>query len=194
MEDSILNFINGEMSKYIIPYIQRLNSLRPQGREGTAGCTIPTAMLLFATADLFGYLIRNDCRNPKLDDTKANLKALFSHPLGNFPSEYADRLNILVYLFRHGLMHQVFPKMAGMQKKGPNSPLFSFFDDLDHLNVGRFSEDILEMISNFKKNLSKPEWATLCDQMSKRLNKMAKNDFFEMSCRRKAYRDRDAHH
>ena len=186
MQDSILNFLNGEISKYIIPDIQKLNGLRPQGREGTAGCTIPTAMLLFATVDLFGYLIRDDCRKPKLDDTKANLKALFSHQLGNFSSEYTERLNILVYLFRHGLMHQVFPKMAGIQKNGSNSQLFSFFDDLDHLNVDRFSKDVLEMISNFKNNLSKPEWAALCDQMSKRLNTMAKNDFFEMSCKRKA--------
>ena len=186
MEDSILNFLNGEMSIYIIPDIQRLNSLRPKGREGAAGCTIPTAMLLFATADLFGYLIRDDCRNPKIDDTKANLRALFSHRLGSFPSEYTDRLDTLVYLFRHGLMHQVFPKMAGIQKKGPSSPLFTFFDDLDHLNVDKFSDDVLKMISNFKNNLSKPEWSTLCDQMSKRLNKMAKNNLFEMTYKRKA--------
>ena len=142
MEDSILNFINGEISKYIIPDIQRLNALRPQGSEETAGCTIPTAMLLFATTDLFGYLIRDDCRKPKLEDTKGNLKVLFSHPIGNFPSEYTDRLDTLVYLFRHGLMHQVFPKMAGIHKNGTNSPLFSFFNNLDHLNVDTFSNDV----------------------------------------------------
>jgi hypothetical protein len=36
MEDSILNFMKGEISKYIIPDIQRLIALRPQGSEGTA--------------------------------------------------------------------------------------------------------------------------------------------------------------
>lgn len=186
MEDSILNFMKGEISKYIIPDIQRLIALRPQGAEGTAGCTIPTAMLLFATIDLFGYLIRDDCRKPKIDDTKGNLKSLFSHPLGNFPPEYADRLETLVYLFRHGLMHQVFPKMAGIQKSGPSSPLFSFFDDLDHLNVDRFSKDVIEMILSLKNNLSQPKWAGSCDQMSKRLNKMAEKDYYEMNCKRKA--------
>lgn len=186
MEDSILNFMKGEVSKYIIPDIRRLIALRPQGAERTAGCTIPTAMLLFATIDLFGYLIRDDCRKPKIDDTKGSLRALFSHPLGNFPSEYRDRIDTLVYLFRHGLMHQVFPKMAGIQKNGLNSPLFVFFDNLDHLNVDRFSRDVVDMLFNFKNNLSQPNWAGLCDQMSKRLNKMAEKDYYEMDCKRKA--------
>jgi hypothetical protein len=170
MADSILNFMNGEVSKYIIPDIQKLIALRPQGAEGTAGCTIPTAMLLFATIDLFGYLIRDDCREPKNDNTKGNLRALFYHPLGNFPSDYIDRLDTLVYLFRHGLMHQVFPKMAGIQKNGFNSPLFVFFNNQDHLNVDRFSRDVIDMLSNFKSNLSQPKWTDLCDKMSKRLS------------------------
>jgi hypothetical protein len=76
--------------------------------------------------------------------------------------------------------------MTGIQKNGPISPLFSFFNNLDHLNVDRFSKDVIEMISNFKINLSQPKWTDLCCQMSKRLNKMAENDYYEMSCKRKA--------
>ena len=88
-------------------------------------------------------------------------------------------------------MHQVFPKMAGIHKNGTNSPLFSFYNNLDHLNVDRFSNDVSEMISNFKKKLMQPEWSALCDQMSRRLNKMAENDFKEMSYKRKAEQMKD---
>jgi hypothetical protein len=180
MTDSILNFMNGEVTKYLIPDINRLSALRPQGAEGAAGCAIPTAMLLFATTDLFGFLVRDDSRNPKLDDTKANLKAIFSHPLGDFASEYTDRLATLVYLYRHGLMHQIFPKAAGIRKPGTTSRLFDFIDGLDHLNVDRFTIDVVKMFVNFKDSLPKPEWANLRTQMSQRLDEMAKRDFHEM--------------
>ena len=68
MSERILNFLNGEVKKYLIPDIERLEKLRPQGPEGLAACTIPTAMFLFVIVDLFGYLVRNDSKKPKLDD------------------------------------------------------------------------------------------------------------------------------
>ena len=103
MTNSILNFMNGEVSQYLIPDIERLTALRPQGAKGTAGCTIPTAMFLFAITDLFGFLIRDDCRKPKLEDTKGNLEAIFSHPLkGHGVKSALDSCRVKCYRLGHG--------------------------------------------------------------------------------------------
>jgi len=60
MSERILCFLNGEVKKYLIPDIEQLNSIRPQGPEGLVACAIPTAMFLFVIVDFFGYLVRND--------------------------------------------------------------------------------------------------------------------------------------
>ena len=173
------NFLHGEVIKYLIPDIKRLRRLRPQGTEGLAGCTIPTAMLLFVITDLFGFLVRTDCRKPKIDDTKGNFRAIFSHPLAAFPDEYLTRLDTLVYLFRNGLMHQIFPKASGIRKSGMKAPLFESFDGLDHLNVDRFARDVLSMIVRFRDHISDRDSQGLCNQMSERLDLMSQRDFFE---------------
>ncbi len=180
------NFLHGEVTKYLIPDIERLMRLRPQGPEGLAGCTIPTAMLLFVIIDLFGFLVRTDSRKPKIDDTKGNFKAIFSHPLASFPNEYLTRLDTLVYLFRNGLMHQIFPKACGIRKAGEESPLFDFFDGLDHLNVDRLAQDVLSMIFDFCDHISDEDSAYLCNQMSQRLDLMSQRDFVERDYKRKA--------
>ena len=188
MSESILNFLDGEVKKYLIPDIERLQKLRPQGPEGLAACTIPTAMLLFVIVDLFGYLLRKDARHPKLDDTEGNLRAIFTHSLTGFPSEYNERLKTLVALFRNGLMHQIFPKAAGIRKAGNTDHLFDHFNGLDHMNVDRFSADVLTMIRNLCQHLRASEWNNLRQQMSERLDRIAQSNFREMSLKKQAER------
>lgn len=189
MSESILNFLGGEVTKYIIPDIARLRKLRPQGPEGLAACTIPTAMLLFVIVDLFGYLVRKDSKHPKLDDTEGNLRAIFTHSLTGFSPEYNERLKTLVGLFRNGLMHQIFPKAAGIRKAGNTDHLFDQFDGLDHMNVDRFSADVFTMIKNLCQHLRASEWNNLRQQMSERLDRIAQSDFREMSLKKKAEQD-----
>jgi|GEM_PF-6728711 len=189
MGENILNFLTGSVKKYLIPDIERLQKLRPQGSEGLAACTIPTAMFLFAIVDHFGYLVRNDSRNPNHNDTKGNLRAIFGHPLSRFSPEYRQRLETLVGLFRNGLMHQIFPKAAGIRKADNIDHLFDRFDKLDHLNVDRFSADVLNMIRSFCKSLPASEWTDLRKQMSERLDRITQFDFREMALKRKAEHD-----
>lgn len=186
MSEHILNFLNGTVKKYLIPDIERLEKLRPQGPEGLAACTIPTAMLLFAIVDLFGHLVRDDSKNPNPDDTMGNLQAIFAHPLSKFSSEYTERRKTLVGLFRNGLMHQIFPKAAGIRKAGNLDYLFDHFDKRDHLNVDRFSADVLIMIKSLCESLPAVEWTDLRKQMSARLTEIEKKDFREMESKKKA--------
>jgi hypothetical protein len=189
MSESILNFLNGEVAKYVIPDIKRLRELEPQGPERLAACTIPTAMFLFVIVDLFGYLVRKDSKHPKIGDTEGNLRAIFTHSLTRFSPEYNERLKTLVGLFRNGLMHQIFPKAAGIRRAGNTDHLFDQFDGLDHMNVDRFSTDVLAMIENLCQNLGASEWNNLRQQMSERLDHIAQSDFREMSRKRKAEQD-----
>lgn len=186
MSERILYFLNGEVKKYLIPDIEKLKTIRPQGPEGRAACTIPTAMFLFVIVDFFGFLVRNDSKKPKLDDTEKNFQAIFIHPLSNFSPEYIARVNTLVGLFRNGLMHQIFPKAAGIRKANDIDHLFDHFDNLDHLNVDRFLVDVLAMIKSFCDSLSKDEWTDLRKQMSERLDRITQADFHEMESKRKA--------
>jgi hypothetical protein len=83
-------------------------------------------------------------------------------------------------------MHQIFPKAAGVRKAGNTDHLFDRFDGLDHLNVDRFSVDVLTMIRNLCQHLREAEWINLQQQMSERLDRIAQKDFREMSKKRKA--------
>jgi len=180
------NFLHCEVLKYLMPDIQRLTTLRPQGLEGLGACAIPEAMLLFALTDLFGFLVRTDCKKPKIEDTKRNLKAIFVHELGKFPAEYKAKSDTLAGLYRHGLMHQVFPKAAGIRKAGPNKALFHRFDYLDHLNVDRFAMDVIRMLESFTSEIPLPEWRSLRDEMSYRLDQMSDSNFRAMTSKRQA--------
>jgi hypothetical protein len=186
MTETILSFLEDEVTRYLVPDIERLNTVRPQGPGGTGACAIPAAMLLFAITDLFGYLVRDETRKPKLEDTKGNLAAIFAHQIAGFSAEYGDRVDTMVRPFRHGLMYQVFPKAAGIRKPGNTDNLFERFDNLDHLNVDRFSADVLAMIAHFRQNLPAPEWTDLRKRMSERLGRMAHSDHREMKLKRAA--------
>ena len=184
MTSRMQRFLDGETVDYLIPDIERLIALRPQGPKGLGGCTVATGMFLFVIMDFIGYLCRADTRKPKLDDTKGNLKALFHHPLSDLPREYSGRLDTLVSLFRHGMMHQIFPKAAGIRKAGRNVALFQRLDGLDHLNVDRMGHDVIIMLKRFQQGLTNDP--QLDRQMSERLDRLSSTDFTEMGHKRKA--------
>ena len=108
----VLGLFDTEVSMYILKDIDKLNEIRPD-KEGLCGCTVPLAMMLFAVIDFFGYLTRDDS-NPKKTDTLANFKYLFSEKAAFFPKIYEDNCDKIVKLFRHGLIHQFFPKASGI--------------------------------------------------------------------------------
>ncbi len=175
MNSRILQFIENEARNYIVPDIRRLASIRPEGPMGLGSCAIAQAMFLFVIMEFFGYLIRDDVPNPNQKDTKGNLSQLFLNSLAGFPPEYVAHSCELVHLFRHGLMHQIFPKASGIRKAGATRPLFASFDNLNHLNVDRLAEDVLKMIECLRSGL--PGSPALCEQMSLRMDKVSEKDF-----------------
>ena len=142
-------FLTYSVTDYILPDFKRLREeVRPdQDGKGLRGCTIPTAMFAFSVLDLVGFLMRPDS-NAKRAETSKNISSLFSVAAGLFPSEYESSSEVLIKLFRHGLMHQVFPKACGIAKTPPSSnlPLIFFQSNTPNLNVDRLVDDLVKAL------------------------------------------------
>lgn len=171
----VLAFFDTEVKLYILGDIERLtNEIRPDA-TGLRGCTVPLAMLLFAVIDLFGYLIRDDS-DPKKTDTLGNYRYLFSQKAGFFPKPYEDNCDKIVKLFRHGLIHQFFPKASGIAKAGSYHLIFESSGILN-LNVDALAKDVQEALTKIKQSVIQNQDATLATRINSRLDKLAKEDY-----------------
>jgi hypothetical protein len=180
MATRIEKFLDKEVQDYLIADIECLLKMRPD-HNGLKGCTIPTAMFLFATIELFGFLVK--AAPASITATAPNIEACFRHPISGFPTEYTKRSKTLVCLCRHGLMHQIFPKRLGVRKSISASnpdclpPLFETVNGHEQLNVDRFGNDVLAMLKNFTVKIADPCWKDLKKQMSERLDQISELDF-----------------
>lgn len=174
-----LNFFDNEVSMYILKDIDKLNEIRPN-KEGECGLTVPSAIMLFAVIDLFGYLTRDDS-NPKKTCTLENFKYLLSKKAGFFPKIYEVNCDKIVKLFRHGVMHQFFPKASGIAKAGENNPLLFESSGIPILNVDVLSKDVKEALGKIKQSVIQNLDNTIVDRINNRLDKLAKEDYETLS-------------
>lgn len=171
----VLSFFDTEVSMYILKDIDKLNEIRPN-KDGLCGLTVPSAIMLFAVIDFFGYLTRDDS-NPKKTCTLENFKYLLSEKAGFFPKIYEENCDIIVKLFRHGLMHQFFPKASGIAKAGENNPLIYESSGIPILNVDVLSKDVKEALGKIKQSVIQNLDNTIVDRINSRLDKLAKEDY-----------------
>jgi hypothetical protein len=158
------------ISMYVLPDIDRLtNEIRPD-KQGLRGCTIPLAMLLFAVIDLFGFLTRDD-QNPNKKHTWKNFRYLLSRS-GYFPPIYGEYWKRIHELYRHGVVHQIFPKASAIAKAGPNHPLMYEDNGFPVLNVDILSRDVVEAVGRIRRDSDKQ----LTQRMKNRLRALAKAD------------------
>ena len=175
-KERVLGFFDTEVSKYILKDIDKLSEIRPD-KTGYGVCAVAHAMMLFAVIDLFGYLIR-DNDNPNKKETMKNFQYLMSKKASLFPEKYEDYYKKIVKLFRHGLVHQFFPKASGMSKAGLKIPLM--FEDKSGtpiLNVDILSKDVVEALERIKKTITEKGNSNLVERINERLDKLAKEDF-----------------
>jgi mRNA interferase RelE/StbE len=146
----VQGFFESDIDRNVVPDLLKLQRLRP---ECGASCAIPEAMMDFAVLDWAGFLIR-DCaaNNHEIKDFYTNISYSISSKAALFPAEaeYVNNTHILINLFRNGMMHQVFPKRAGLRKNGI-SKLISY-DDKNNpiLNVDRLTCDTLKALSKIR--------------------------------------------
>lgn len=144
-QQRVLQFFDDEVEKYVLQDLSRLSEIRPDPKTGLGGCTVPQAMLLFAVLDLFGYLVNE---NPGASKTRTldNYRAIFSSKHGLLPMQYEEETERIVKLFRHGIMHQFFPKASAVVKVPDKMPLIFPTKGILCLNVDKLSEDVVNVI------------------------------------------------
>jgi hypothetical protein len=172
-KDRVLRFFEDEIERFLIKDIDVLTKIRPDP-SGDGGCTVPLAMFLFAAMDLFGYLIRDDEVSPDKKATRKNLTYLL-RKAGLFPGEYSAKSEVIVDLFRHGLMHQVFPKASGIAKWGLDEPLIDA-SPTPTLNVDVLARDVVRALRELRMRIATAQDDDLAERMNRRLDVLADDD------------------
>ena len=154
----VLQFFDNEIKLCVIGDLERLAGLRPIPPHDSQGCTIPQAMVLFAILDLFGYLLNPSAKAKKTETFESS----------------CDKL---VMLFRHGIMHQFFPKASGIakMKSGEKAPLISEVDGTPTLNIDRMTEDVVTALKELRDRVESDE--DLAERINQRLDKLATEDY-----------------
>jgi hypothetical protein len=171
----VLSFFDSEFARFILPDLERLSDIRPDS-QGLRACSIPQAMLVFAVLDLLGYLINPDV-NASKQNTLENYRAVFSSRLGLFPQEYEDETDRIVKLFRHGIMHQFFPKASAIGKGHGERQIIFESGRIPCLNLDRFTRDATDAIGELRTRIANGQHDALALQMNDRLDVMNREDF-----------------
>jgi len=165
------DFFSTALDYYLIPDLVRLRKeIRPDRgpKKDQEGCTIATAMFVFSLLDLIGFLIRPDA-SPCKTDTHRNIAEALCKDADLFPERYSKDTPVLVKLFRHGMMHQVFPKACGISKPYPPNRELIFYsaDGTPNLNVDVLVDDLLKAFKRLRKRVAEDE--PLATTMERRL-------------------------
>jgi hypothetical protein len=177
----VIQYFDTEIEQYVLQDLNRLSQIRPDPNTGLRGCTVPQAMLIFAVLDLLGYLVNEDPKASKKNTSK-NYSAIFSSNLGLFPIQYEQDIDKIVKLFRHGLMHQFFPKASGIAKVIGDKPLIFPGSKNLCLNVDRLSADLVNAIRVLRQRIENGsnEANELVERINGRLDILIKEDFEEL--------------
>lgn len=173
----VVEFFRTAIGTYVVRDLESLRIVKtlPQNRDTIGWCAVPLAQTLFAVLDVLGYLTRPE-PNASKNETMKNIMALVSDS-SLFPADYADHSKVLVTQFRHGVIHQFFPKAAGIGRFDESKPLLIDYPGGTSLNVDRLEKDTLIAIQRLKCRVSLPESDALCVQMSNRLDQLATEDW-----------------
>lgn len=169
----VMRFFNCEVKQYILNDIETLNSVN---NTKLGNCAVPLAMMLFAVIDLFGYLTREDI-DPRKTDTLGNFAYLLSKNASFFPEEYADKYEMIVKLFRHGLVHQFFPKASGICRVGIHNSLILRNQDSCSLNVDVLARDVVGALEKVRQACSDAHNHELPERINSRLDRLSEEDY-----------------
>lgn len=152
----VAEYFSDSIEKYTVPCIERLKSEFRPDSQGLRGCAIALALTSFSILDFFGYLLRPDPQ-PKPHETRCNLKYIFHGADGFFDPQLAPaEAKFLIKFCRHGIVHQYFPKSAGIAKAGELPLMFKTGHGETRttiLNVDALADSCLKFLTNAKVRL-----------------------------------------
>ncbi|MCC6909120.1 MAG: hypothetical protein IT430_14350 [Phycisphaerales bacterium] len=151
------DYFKDSIEVYTIPCIRRLrDEIRPD-EQGLQGCTVALALATFAVLDLFGFLLRPDSDAVKTEARK-NLEFIFTRCETLFEPQLDEAVaELLILVFRHGVVHQYFAKSAGLAREGNRLPLVTQTTNgrrqTPILNVDALATSTIEFSEKVKKHL-----------------------------------------
>ena len=175
----VLSFFDVEIGQFILGDLDMLAHIRPHPSTQLGGCTAPQAMLIFAVLDLLGFLI-NDDPNARKTETAKNFQVIFSSELELFPEIYQAATDVLVKLFRHGIVHQFFPKASGMGKYGSSLPFILRSRQIPTLNIDRLTEDFTNAVRVLRERIASGRYNALAERINHRLDGLAHDDYKDL--------------
>ncbi len=119
------------------------------GKPMNCRATIPFALMIFSCMDILGFVVRGG----RHQDTKMNIKEFYKFISAQLSQ---DELNCLINLFRHGLVHNYFPKLGQSISYHSKNPSTLFFPDSSGicLNVNLLEKHLKEGFGKIKGNES----------------------------------------
>jgi hypothetical protein len=178
-KERVLSFFDVEIGQFILGDLEILAHIRPHPSTQSGGCTIPQAMLIFTALDLLGFLV-NDDPNARKTNTAKNYQAIFSSDLGLFPEEYEAATDMLVKLFRHGIVHQFFSKASAMGKFNNLMPFIVKSGTVPCLNVDRLTEDFTKAVRLLRERIASGKNKSIIKRINDRLDRLASDDYKDL--------------
>lgn len=157
-------FIN-HYEKHIFEDLITLDNIQSEN----GNCSVPTLMLILSSLELFGFLISS---NAKLGDTKVNIRNAITFNNYFDSSVYDSKtIDLLVDVFRHGVMHSFYPSQRNNQifgvKKGEGSFLWEDVGNVKSLNVNVLSKDFKTFYRRLYHHIQKSTDKSMLEQIVK---------------------------
>jgi hypothetical protein len=150
--DTLREFFRVQVDGYILSDLAIMMAIQPDS-QGNAGCTIPPAMTMIATMEMFGTYLSKD------PDEAKGTEYLVQFMTDFMPSiTERDRASI-VYNYRHKLMHVFFAKMdsnnfCGLTKWPASSNLINrTHGHYKMLNVPKLYEIYIQAVESLRTRI-----------------------------------------
>lgn len=151
MKEEIKSFYKLFIKGFLVGDIEILQKIQPNSDTNLQGCTIPLAMSVISGIDLLGHIFGE---NKKADESENHIKEFFRITTPLFGDLYsAETINKIVN-YRHGMMHNFFPKFKNLSIgicKSNSTNLFENHNGIESLNVTKFTNDFLQSIDFFEE-------------------------------------------
>lgn len=153
----IEDFFKLFIKNYLVGDILVLNKIKKDKRTGLNACTIPQAMSVLSGIDLLGYLFGN---NKATDETEKHIFEFYRIANNFLLTKYNEGDIKKLVLYRHGMMHNFFPKFHAEKIgicKSESESLFikETFNgiEIESLNVRVLTKDFLFVVLSLEKTV-----------------------------------------
>lgn len=154
----VQDFFKLFIKDYLIEDICILNKIKKNQDTGLGACAIPQAMAVLSGIDLLGLLFGN---YKDTNDSEKHISEFYRITKSTYPDDRYDETVVKkLVLYRHGMMHNFFPKYHAKNIgicKSDSKKLFikqTFNNtEIESLNVTFLTEDFLSVVSLLEKKI-----------------------------------------